>query len=161
MYPPTVKEVGAEMHYPPHVPDSHRFAVGHEAFGLVPGLMMYATIWLREHNRVCDVLKEVHPDWDDERLFQTSRLILIGKFLRFWQLHKTFSVMQLVKKNPSQNDNIKACHAFVTALIKSPWEFLMEEVIVFILVIILVADNGGFRLYCAKQDLLKDVRKRK
>lgn len=37
----------------------------------------------------------------------------------------------------------------------------MEEVIVFILVIILVADNGGFRLYCAKQDLLKDVRKRK
>lgn len=97
MYPPTVKEVGAEMHYPPHVPDSHRFAVGHEAFGLVPGLMMYATIWLREHNRVCDVLKEVHPDWDDERLFQTTRLILIGKFLRFWQLHKTFSVMQLEK----------------------------------------------------------------
>lgn len=37
----------------------------------------------------------------------------------------------------------------------------MEEVRVFILVIILVADNGGFRLYCAKQDLLKDVRKRK
>lgn len=78
VYPPTVKEVGVDMHYPPHVPDSHRFAVGHEAFGLVPGLMMYATIWLREHNRVCDVLKEVHPDWDDERLFQTSRLILIG-----------------------------------------------------------------------------------
>lgn len=78
MYPPTVKDVGADMHYPPHVPDSHRFAVGHEAFGLVPGLMMYATIWLREHNRVCDVLKEVHPDWDDERLFQTTRLILIG-----------------------------------------------------------------------------------
>uniref|UniRef100_A0AAQ4QRN2 Prostaglandin G/H synthase 2 n=1 Tax=Gasterosteus aculeatus aculeatus TaxID=481459 RepID=A0AAQ4QRN2_GASAC len=52
------------------------------AFGLVPGLMMYATIWLREHNRVCDVLKEVHPDWDDERLFQTSRLILIGETIK-------------------------------------------------------------------------------
>lgn len=78
VYPPTVKDVGADMHYPPHVPDSQRFAVGHEAFGLVPGLMMYATIWLREHNRVCDVLKEVHPDWDDERLFQTTRLVLIG-----------------------------------------------------------------------------------
>lgn len=68
------------MHYPPHVSESQRFAVGHEAFGLVPGLMMYATIWLREHNRVCDVLKEVHPYWDDERLFQTARLILIGEF---------------------------------------------------------------------------------
>ncbi|KAK5869649.1 hypothetical protein PBY51_024351 [Eleginops maclovinus] len=82
MYPPTVKEVGAEMHYPPHVPESHRFAVGHEAFGLVPGLMMYATIWLREHNRVCDVLKEIHPDWNDERLFQTTRLILIGETIK-------------------------------------------------------------------------------
>lgn len=81
VYPPTVKEVGVDMHYPPHVPDSDRFAVGHEAFGLVPGLMMYATIWLREHNRVCDVLKEVHPDWDDDRLFQTTRLILIGEFM--------------------------------------------------------------------------------
>lgn len=67
------------MHYPPHIPESRRFAVGHEAFGLVPGLMMYATIWLREHNRVCDILKQEHPDWDDERLFQTARLILIGK----------------------------------------------------------------------------------
>lgn len=68
-----------EMHYPPYVPESHRFAVGHEAFGLVPGLMMYATVWLREHNRVCDVLRQEHPDWDDERLFQTTRLILIGE----------------------------------------------------------------------------------
>ncbi|NP_001165867.1 prostaglandin G/H synthase 2 precursor [Oryzias latipes] len=82
VYPPTVKEVGVEMHYPPHVQESQRFAVGHEAFGLVPGLMMYATIWLREHNRVCDVLKEVHPYWDDERLFQTARLILIGETIK-------------------------------------------------------------------------------
>lgn len=67
------------MIYPPHVPEHLRFAVGQEVFGLVPGLMMYATIWLREHNRVCDVLKQEHPEWDDERLFQTSRLILIGK----------------------------------------------------------------------------------
>lgn len=79
MYPPLVSEVDVDMHYPPHVPESRRFAVGHEAFGLVPGLLMYATIWLREHNRVCDVLQEVHPDWDDERLFQTTRLILIGE----------------------------------------------------------------------------------
>lgn len=81
VYPPTVSEVQVYMHYPPHVPESHRFAVGHEAFGLVPGLMMYATIWLREHNRVCDLLKQEHPDWDDERLFQTTRLILIGECL--------------------------------------------------------------------------------
>ncbi|XP_036409678.1 prostaglandin G/H synthase 2a [Megalops cyprinoides] len=82
VYPPTVEQVGVEMHYPPNVPAEHRLAVGHEAFGLVPGLMMYATIWLREHNRVCDVLKQEHPDWDDERLFQTTRLILIGETIK-------------------------------------------------------------------------------
>ncbi|XP_035268543.1 prostaglandin G/H synthase 2 [Anguilla anguilla] len=82
VYPPTVKEVQVDMHYPPHVPEEHRFAVGHEAFGLIPGLMMYATIWLREHNRVCDVLKQEHPTWDDERLFQTTRLILIGETIK-------------------------------------------------------------------------------
>lgn len=79
MYPPTVKDSQVEMIYPPHIPEHLRLAVGQEVFGLVPGLMMYATIWLREHNRVCDVLKQEHPEWDDERLFQTSRLILIGK----------------------------------------------------------------------------------
>ncbi|KAJ8409496.1 hypothetical protein AAFF_G00228970 [Aldrovandia affinis] len=82
IYPPTVKQAQVEMHYPPHVPEEHRLAVGHEAFGLVPGLMMYATIWLREHNRVCNIMKEEHPDWDDERLFQTTRLILIGETIK-------------------------------------------------------------------------------
>lgn len=37
----------------------------------------------REHNRVCDVLKEENPIWDDERLFQTARLILTGKKIYF------------------------------------------------------------------------------
>uniref|UniRef100_UPI00398EF673 prostaglandin G/H synthase 2-like n=1 Tax=Pristiophorus japonicus TaxID=55135 RepID=UPI00398EF673 len=82
VYPPTVQEAPVEMTYPPHVPEHLKFAVGQEVFGLVPGLMMYATIWLREHNRVCDVLKVEHPDWDDEQLFQTTRLILIGETIK-------------------------------------------------------------------------------
>ncbi|XP_041126949.1 prostaglandin G/H synthase 2-like [Polyodon spathula] len=82
MYPPTVKEAQVDMHYPPHVPEEHKFAVGHEVFGLVPGLMMYATIWLREHNRVCDILKQEHPEWEDEQLFQTTRLIMIGETIK-------------------------------------------------------------------------------
>ncbi|XP_077188786.1 prostaglandin G/H synthase 2 [Paroedura picta] len=82
MYPPTVKETQAEMIYPPHVPEHLQFSVGQEVFGLVPGLMMYATVWLREHNRVCDVLKNEHPEWDDEQLFQTARLILIGETIK-------------------------------------------------------------------------------
>lgn len=90
MYPPTVKDTQAEMIYPPHVPEHLQFSVGQEVFGLVPGLMMYATIWLREHNRVCDILKQEHPEWDDEQLFQTTRLILIGECNFYYVQFKCF-----------------------------------------------------------------------
>ncbi|XP_072285550.1 prostaglandin G/H synthase 1 [Pyxicephalus adspersus] len=82
MYPPTVIEAPVHMIYPEHIPKEKQLAMGQEVFGLLPGLMMYATIWLREHNRVCDVLKKEHPTWDDEQLFQTTRLILIGETIK-------------------------------------------------------------------------------
>lgn len=37
------------------------------------------TLFLREHNRLCDILVKQHPDWDDERLYQTGRLLLSAK----------------------------------------------------------------------------------
>uniref|UniRef100_A0A8C6GT41 Prostaglandin-endoperoxide synthase n=1 Tax=Mus spicilegus TaxID=10103 RepID=A0A8C6GT41_MUSSI len=82
VYPPTVKDTQVEMVYPFHIPENLQFAVWQEVFGLVPGLLMYTTIWLWEHNRVCDILKQEHPEWEDERLFQASRLILIGKTIK-------------------------------------------------------------------------------
>ncbi|XP_012733889.2 prostaglandin G/H synthase 1 isoform X2 [Fundulus heteroclitus] len=81
MYPPTVSEVPVHMVYPEGFPAEQRLAIGQEVFGLVPGLTVYATIWLREHNRVCDILKGEHPTWDDEQLFQTARLIIIGEII--------------------------------------------------------------------------------
>lgn len=80
MYPPTLADVPIRMNYPTWIPPEYRIAIGHEVFGLLPGLGMYATMWLREHNRVCDILKAEHPTWDDEQLFQTTRLIIIGEF---------------------------------------------------------------------------------
>ncbi|XP_066466686.1 prostaglandin G/H synthase 1 [Tiliqua scincoides] len=82
MYPPRVLEAPVHMIYPKRVPPEQQRAVGQEVFGLLPGLMMYATLWLREHNRVCDVLKGEHPTWGDEQLFQTARLILIGETIK-------------------------------------------------------------------------------
>uniref|UniRef100_A0A8C2HRQ1 Prostaglandin G/H synthase 1 n=1 Tax=Cyprinus carpio TaxID=7962 RepID=A0A8C2HRQ1_CYPCA len=79
IYPPTVLDAPVKMSYPPSVPPEQQLAIGQEVYGLLPGLSMYATLWLREHNRVCDILKQEHPTWGDEQLFQTSRLIIIGK----------------------------------------------------------------------------------
>lgn len=82
MYPPSVAEASVKMSYPPGVPLDQQMAIGQEVFGLLPGLGLYATLWLREHNRVCDILKAEHPTWDDEQLFQTTRLIIIGETIR-------------------------------------------------------------------------------
>ena len=33
------------------------------------------TLWMREHNRRVDELKELHPDWTDDELFDAARLL--------------------------------------------------------------------------------------
>jgi hypothetical protein len=40
------------------------------------GLEMMATLFVREHNAVCDRLRADYPHWDDEELFQRARLIV-------------------------------------------------------------------------------------
>lgn len=82
MYPPSVADAPIRMSYPPGIPPENKMAIGQEVFGLLPGLGMYATLWLREHNRVCDILKAEHPTWDDEQLFQTTRFIIIGETIK-------------------------------------------------------------------------------
>ncbi|KAK3858113.1 hypothetical protein Pcinc_035671 [Petrolisthes cinctipes] len=84
-FPPNLRDVsGISMDYPPNVPipEEAKFALGHPFFALLPGLFAYSTIWVREHNRVCDELKRINPHWDDERLYQTSRLIITGQVIK-------------------------------------------------------------------------------
>ena len=39
------------------------------------GLSMLHTLFVREHNAICDHLAAAYPDWDDNRLFNVARLI--------------------------------------------------------------------------------------
>ena len=47
---------------------------------LVPGFWlgvgMLQTLFVHEHNSVCDMLARAYPDWDDEHLFQRARVII-------------------------------------------------------------------------------------
>jgi len=83
-WPPSVKDTDVEMSNfgNGNLTKDKQFALGHPFFSIMPGLFMYSTIWLREHNRVATLLKNEHPAWDDERLFQTTRMILIGEMIR-------------------------------------------------------------------------------
>ena len=58
------------------------FAMGVDRANVHFGYVMINTLLLREHNRVCDILSGEHPDWDDERLFQTARNIVIVLVLK-------------------------------------------------------------------------------
>ena len=42
------------------------------------GWRMLHTVFVQEHNAICDRLAEAYPDWDDEALFQTARLVNAG-----------------------------------------------------------------------------------
>ena len=58
------------------------FAMGVERANVQIGYVMLNVICLREHNRVCDMLAGAYPSWDDERLFQTARNILIVTIMK-------------------------------------------------------------------------------
>jgi hypothetical protein len=39
------------------------------------GLSLLHTLFVKEHNAICDHLKSAYPGWDDEQLFLTARLV--------------------------------------------------------------------------------------
>jgi len=41
-----------------------------------PGLACFHTLWVREHNRLCDEIKAANPSWNDEEIFQRARKIV-------------------------------------------------------------------------------------
>jgi heme peroxidase len=53
------------------------FAVGLEHGNATIGSTLMNTVFLREHNRVAGELASEYPDWDDDRLFETTRMIMI------------------------------------------------------------------------------------
>ncbi|MEV0379471.1 peroxidase family protein [Nonomuraea sp. NPDC050643] len=53
------------------------FATGSDRGNIQIGFTMLTVLFLREHNRVARLLAREYPRWDDERLFQTARNVLI------------------------------------------------------------------------------------
>uniref|UniRef100_A0A0N4V619 Chorion peroxidase n=1 Tax=Enterobius vermicularis TaxID=51028 RepID=A0A0N4V619_ENTVE len=60
-------------------PNSVCFLTGSDMSTLTPGSTTFHILWLRHHNKMATQLKEINPHWDDERLYQETRAIVISQ----------------------------------------------------------------------------------
>jgi prostaglandin-endoperoxide synthase 2 len=58
------------------------FAVGGDRANANPQVAMLNLLFLREHNRLAALLEAANPGWDDDRIFETARNIIIVMFIK-------------------------------------------------------------------------------
>jgi hypothetical protein len=58
------------------IPPARHFIAGDIRANEQPGLASFHTLFVREHNRLCDELKSSNPGWTDEELYQRARKIV-------------------------------------------------------------------------------------
>ena len=73
--------------------DDHNLA-GDNRVNEQPGLTVYHTVWVREHNRLARHLAYLNPHWDDERLYQEARWIVIAEIQVLSTLPPSYSTVE-------------------------------------------------------------------
>jgi hypothetical protein len=69
------------------------------------GLTMLHTLFVREHNAICDTLYEAYPTWDDNRLFNVARLINAGVMAKIHSVEWTPAILPNQSLETGLNSN--------------------------------------------------------
>ncbi|EPE06557.1 animal heme peroxidase superfamily [Ophiostoma piceae UAMH 11346] len=72
--------MGVPVRSPPGFEPAGLFAGGDPRTNEDWVMIAVHSLLLREHNRLCDILAGQRPEFDDEQLYQTTRLIMSAKF---------------------------------------------------------------------------------
>ena len=69
------------------------------------GLAMLHTLFVREHNAICDELQAAYPEWDDARLFNVARLVNAAVMAKIHTLEWTPAILPNPALNTAMNAN--------------------------------------------------------
>ena len=78
------------------------------------GLSMLHTLFVREHNAICDMLYEAYPEWDDNRLFNVARLINAAVMAKIHSIEWTPAILPNRALDTGLNVNWYGLLTFVT-----------------------------------------------
>lgn len=57
------------------------------------GLSVLHTLFAREHNGICDMLRQAHPDWSTDQIFHTARLVNAASMAKIHTIEWTPAVL--------------------------------------------------------------------
>jgi Animal haem peroxidase len=69
------------------------------------GLSMLHTLFVKEHNAICDHLKRLYPDWDDDKLFDHARLINAALMVKIHTVEWTPAILPHPATKIAMNTN--------------------------------------------------------
>ena len=99
-----------------------------------PGLTVYHTVWVREHNRLAAGLALANPAWGEEELFQEARNILVAElqhitYTEYLPLILGDTVMAEIVKTKQYNNTLDASvsNAFATAAFRFGHSMIPEN----------------------------------
>lgn len=67
------------------------------------GLMLLHLLFTKEHNYICDLLKSKYPDFDDDKLYHTARLIVVAIITKIHTIEWTPTIVNNEVTRPAQS----------------------------------------------------------